>query len=110
GRRDPARATRGFPCPVEPSNLYDDPTIRGCPHASRRASFATLHLQRHSMNTAGLVGLGAMGAGIATTLRNRGYALHVCDARPGVAAQFAARGGTACDTPAEVAAACEVLV
>jgi 3-hydroxyisobutyrate dehydrogenase len=58
----------------------------------------------------GLVGLGAMGAGIAATLRRKGYALHVCDARPGAAAAFAAQGGTACDTPAQVASACEVVI
>ena len=60
----------------------------------------------------GLIGLGAMGSGMASTLRAKGYALHVCDARPGVAEAFAAQGGTACAcaSPAEVAAASEVLV
>ncbi|OUL99512.1 L-threonate dehydrogenase [Variovorax sp. JS1663] len=58
----------------------------------------------------GLIGLGAMGAGIAATLRQRGYELHVCDARPGAAAAFAQQGGVACDSPTQVAAACEVLV
>jgi L-threonate 2-dehydrogenase len=59
---------------------------------------------------AGLIGLGAMGAGIAATMRRAGYTVHVCDARPGVAAAFAADGGVAHDTPAQVAAACERLV
>jgi 3-hydroxyisobutyrate dehydrogenase len=59
---------------------------------------------------AGLIGLGAMGAGIAATLRGKGYEMHVCDARPQAAAAFAAGGGVACATPAEVAAACEVVV
>lgn len=59
---------------------------------------------------AGLIGLGAMGAGIAATLRRNGYEMHVCDARPGVAAAFAAEGGVACGTPADVAKACEVVV
>ncbi len=58
----------------------------------------------------GLIGLGAMGAGIAATLRGKGHALHVCDARAGVARQFAEHGGQACDTPAEVARSCKVLV
>jgi len=58
----------------------------------------------------GLIGLGAMGAGIAKTLRGKGYELRVCDARPGVAAAFAAEGGLACATPAEAAAGCGVLV
>jgi 3-hydroxyisobutyrate dehydrogenase len=51
-----------------------------------------------------------MGAGIAATLRGKGYEMHVCDARPQAAAAFAAGGGVACATPAEVAAACEVVV
>jgi len=59
----------------------------------------------------GLIGLGAMGAGIAATLRRNGYHLHVCDARAGAAQAFAADGGgTAHDTPAEVAAHCACVV
>jgi 3-hydroxyisobutyrate dehydrogenase len=62
------------------------------------------------MKKAGLIGLGAMGAGIAATLRRRGFEMHVCDARAGVAARFAEQGGVACDTPAQVARACEVVI
>jgi len=62
------------------------------------------------MNKAGLIGLGAMGAGIAATLRDRGYEMHVCDARPGAALRFAESGGKAWGTPAQVAAKCDVLV
>jgi putative dehydrogenase len=58
----------------------------------------------------GLIGLGAMGAGMAGSLRRAGADVHVCDARDGVAAAFAAQGGTACKTPAELAARCEVIV
>jgi len=61
-------------------------------------------------STVGLIGLGAMGAGIAATLRARGHALRVCDARPGVAATFAAEGGTACASPSEVAQGCDTVV
>ncbi len=60
--------------------------------------------------TVGLIGLGAMGAGMAGSLRAKGYAVRVCDARPGVAEAFAAAGGVACATPADVAAGCGVLV
>lgn len=60
--------------------------------------------------TTGLIGLGAMGAGIAATLRRSGYEVHVCDVRPGAAEKFAAEGGVACRTPAEVAAACNVVI
>ena len=58
----------------------------------------------------GLIGLGAMGLGIAGTLRNKGYEVHACDARDGVARSFAAQGGVACDSSADVARACAVLV
>ena len=63
-----------------------------------------------SMNTVGLVGLGAMGRGMAASLRRKGYALRVCDARAGVAQEFAREGGVACATPAEAAAGSSVLV
>jgi L-threonate 2-dehydrogenase len=58
----------------------------------------------------GLIGLGAMGAGMAGSLQRAGYNVHVCDVRPGVAEAFAREGGTACRTPAEVAANCVVVV
>jgi len=58
----------------------------------------------------GLIGLGAMGAGMAGSLRRAGAELRVCDARSGVAEAFAAQGGIACATPAELAAACEVVI
>ncbi|WP_425355225.1 L-threonate dehydrogenase [Ramlibacter agri] len=63
-----------------------------------------------SMSTVGLVGLGAMGRGMAGSLRRKGYPLRVCDARAGVAQDFAREGGVACATPAEAAAGCAVLV
>ncbi len=62
------------------------------------------------MKKAGLIGLGAMGAGIAATLRGKGWQMHVCDARPGAAIAFAEQGGVAWATPAQVAAECQVLV
>jgi putative dehydrogenase len=58
----------------------------------------------------GLAGLGAMGSGMAASLRRAGYRVHVCDVRPGVAEHFAAEGGVACANPAEVAASCDVVV
>jgi len=58
----------------------------------------------------GLIGLGAMGSGMAQSLRRANYHVHVCDARPGAAAAFARDGGVACPTPADVAAACEVVI
>jgi 3-hydroxyisobutyrate dehydrogenase len=58
----------------------------------------------------GLIGLGAMGAGMAASLRRAGFAPHVYDIRPGVAQAFAQDGGTACASVAELAAACDVMV
>ena len=57
----------------------------------------------------GLIGLGAMGLGIASSLRRAGYNVHACDVRSDVAARFANDGGVACASPAEVGAACEVV-
>lgn len=58
----------------------------------------------------GLIGLGAMGRGMASSLRRAGYQVHVCDVRLEAAQAFAAEGGVACASPAEVAKHCEVLV
>jgi putative dehydrogenase len=58
----------------------------------------------------GLVGLGAMGMGMAKSLRRAGYSVHVFDIRRDVAEAFAAEGGVACNNPAEMAAACGVVV
>jgi len=63
-----------------------------------------------SGRSVGVIGLGAMGAGMAGSLRRAGCDLHVCDVRDGVAAAFAAKGGTADATPAALAAACDVVV
>ncbi len=59
---------------------------------------------------AGVIGLGAMGSGIAQSLRRAGYQVRVCDVRPEVAQAFAKDGGVACDSPAELAATCDVVV
>jgi 3-hydroxyisobutyrate dehydrogenase len=58
----------------------------------------------------GVIGLGAMGLGIAKTLRHNAYTVAACDVRPGAAAEFAREGGIACATPAEVAAHADVIV
>jgi putative dehydrogenase len=58
----------------------------------------------------GLIGLGAMGMGMAKSLRRAGYSVHVFDVRREVAEAFAAEGGVASNSPAEVAAACEAVV
>ena len=58
----------------------------------------------------GGVGLGAMGRGMAASLRRAGWNVHVCDVRLEAAQAFAADGGVACASPAELAAHCEVIV
>jgi putative dehydrogenase len=59
---------------------------------------------------AGVIGLGAMGAGIAQTLRRAQFDVHVFDVRADAVQAFAREGGTACATAAQLAAACEVVV
>jgi 3-hydroxyisobutyrate dehydrogenase len=51
-----------------------------------------------------------MGHGMASSLRRAGYRVHVCDVRLEAAQAFAADGGVACASPAELAAHCEVIV
>jgi putative dehydrogenase len=58
----------------------------------------------------GVIGLGAMGHGMAASLRRAGYHVHVCDVRSEVAQRFAAEGGTACAHPAEQGEKCEIVV
>jgi L-threonate 2-dehydrogenase len=58
----------------------------------------------------GLIGLGAMGNGMAQSLRRAGLAPFVFDVRTEAAQAFANGGGTACQSLAELGAACDVVV
>jgi L-threonate 2-dehydrogenase len=58
----------------------------------------------------GFIGLGAMGGGMAQSLLRAGYKLHACDVRSDVLQSFAEKGAVACVSPAQVAAACNVIV
>jgi len=58
----------------------------------------------------GVIGLGAMGRGMAGSLRRAGYEVYVADVRKEAADEFVKEGGVACASPAEVAQHCEVLV
>ena len=58
----------------------------------------------------GVIGLGAMGVGVARSLLRAGFRTHACDVRREVLAAFAAEGGIACATPEELGAACEVVL
>ncbi|WP_432189595.1 L-threonate dehydrogenase [Streptomyces sp. Tue6028] len=65
---------------------------------------------RSALPRVGVVGLGAMGLGMARSLRAAGYDVGVHDLRPDVAAGFARDGGTAFASPCELAADADVLV
>jgi 3-hydroxyisobutyrate dehydrogenase len=51
-----------------------------------------------------------MGLGMAQSLRRAGHKVHVFDVRAEACKAFAAEGGVACASPAEVARQCDVLV
>jgi 3-hydroxyisobutyrate dehydrogenase len=58
----------------------------------------------------GVIGLGSMGGGVATSLLRAGFAAHVCDVRPAVVQSFVDQGAVACDSPATLGAACDVVI
>jgi L-threonate 2-dehydrogenase len=62
------------------------------------------------MRNVGLIGLGAMGLGMAQSLRRAGHTVHVHDVRDEAGRAFAEQGGVACGSPADVAARCDVVV
>ena len=62
------------------------------------------------MTTVGLIGLGAMGSGMAQSLRRAGHTVQVFDVRREVAEAFAKEGGVACASLAELGAACDVVI
>jgi 3-hydroxyisobutyrate dehydrogenase len=61
-------------------------------------------------NNVGVIGLGAMGSGMARSLRRHGNLVHVFDLRSELAQAFAAEGGVACASTAELASLCSVVV
>ena len=61
-------------------------------------------------STVGVIGLGAMGSGMAQSLRRAGHAPFVFDVRSEVAQAFATKGGVACASPAELARQSSVVV
>ena len=58
----------------------------------------------------GVIGLGAMGMGMAQSLRRAGHVVNVFDVRSEVAQRFAAEGGLACVSLEAIAAASDILV
>src|ERR1700679_2652044 len=58
----------------------------------------------------GVIGLGAMGLGVARSLLRAGFLVHACDLRSQVLQTFVAEGGVGCAWPAELGAQCDVVV
>ncbi|AFT89274.1 L-threonate dehydrogenase [Paraburkholderia phenoliruptrix] len=58
----------------------------------------------------GVIGLGAMGLGVARSLLRAGFRVHACDLRSEVLQAFMKEGGVGCATPAELGAQCDVVV
>lgn len=58
----------------------------------------------------GVIGLGAMGSGMAQSVRRAGHVPFVFDVRREVAEKFAADGGVACSTLAELGSKADVIV
>jgi 3-hydroxyisobutyrate dehydrogenase len=57
-----------------------------------------------------VIGLGSMGFGMATVLRNKGFEVTGCDVAPDIVARFEKDGGKAANTPAEAAKGADVVV
>ena len=74
------------------------------------ASAAPPHDPARTSPRVGLIGLGAMGLGMAQSLRRAGLAPQVFDLRAGVAEAFAREGGSAAASASALAAGCEVVV
>ena len=58
----------------------------------------------------GIVGLGAMGMGMARSLLRGGFEVHACDVRPEVVQQLVADGAHAAATPAELAGKVDAIL
>jgi 3-hydroxyisobutyrate dehydrogenase len=58
----------------------------------------------------GVIGLGAMGLNVARNLIQKGFEVYGCDVRDSACAALAEAGGTACATPAELGATCDVVI
>src|SRR5271168_3625266 len=58
----------------------------------------------------GVIGLGAMGQGVAKNLIKAGFEVFGCDVREESVAAFVGHGGKRCDTPAQLGAQCDVVI
>jgi len=58
----------------------------------------------------GVIGLGAMGMGVAQSLLRAGFETHACDVRAEALERFAAAGGKIAASPAALGRACDVVI
>ncbi|MCO8161672.1 NAD(P)-binding domain-containing protein [Pseudomonas sp. 21LCFQ010] len=63
-----------------------------------------------TQSNVGVIGLGAMGLGIARSLLRNGFKVHACDVRSEVVQAFANEGGVAAASPAALAGACDIII
>ncbi|MFN4987698.1 MAG: L-threonate dehydrogenase [Burkholderiaceae bacterium] len=64
----------------------------------------------HPPTAVGIIGLGAMGLGMAQSLRRAGLEPSVFDIRADIAARFAEQGGTACSSIKELGSRCNIVI
>lgn len=58
----------------------------------------------------GVIGLGAMGQGVASNLIEAGFTVYGCDLRHDLVEAFVRQGGKACASPAMLGAQCDVVI
>ncbi|MBY4867671.1 NAD(P)-dependent oxidoreductase [Burkholderia anthina] len=58
----------------------------------------------------GVIGLGAMGQGVANNLIKAGFTVYGCDVRRDAVEAFVRQGGNACTSPAVLGAQCDVVI
>jgi 3-hydroxyisobutyrate dehydrogenase len=63
-----------------------------------------------SSKNVGVIGLGAMGIGVARSLLRAGFKVHGCDVRPEILREFEQDGGIACANPAELGSRVDIVL
>jgi putative dehydrogenase len=63
-----------------------------------------------SSKNVGVIGLGAMGLGVARSLLRAGFNVHGCDVRPEIVREFEQGGGIACANPAELGRRVDIVM
>lgn len=65
---------------------------------------------KNKQTSVGFIGLGAMGLGMAQSVRRAGYAPYVFDLRTDIAQAFSRQGGIICKSLAELGKVCDVVI